>query len=575
MGPPLGPPSEATSGSLPPASDQATAGAHHRGDGSPGAAGIFRWQYIGRLFLVAGVLLALLPARRELHSTEIAVVLALGLLALAITGLSSVHTHIRGRETGVAFAYGQVTLDVLLVTALIHVTGGAGSAFPPLYVLVIATGALLLPLPGGVLVGALASVLYFADVVWGQGEEVPASVFLQIGLFAIVALVTGWLGDRVRRERLSRGVVESELRQLRLETDDILASISTGIMTVDGDGRLVYMNPAAEVLLDLSGRTLEGTEVVGLLEEVAPGLGSTLRRSLETRIPLSRAKSAGFRSGQQITLGISTTIVEPEAGQPPSVTAIFQDITDQDRIEQLNRRNERLEAVAELSASMAHEIKNPLASIRSAVEQLTRPDLDDEDRGVLQRLVVTESNRVSRLLAEFIEFSRLRMGEVMEVELDQVIREALALVRAHPDTLASRVKVTDRIQAGGLRITGDADLLHRAVFNLLLNAAQFAGPDGTVELSLERVERAPGGGQVRNPVRISVRDSGPGVHPEDVPRIFDPFFTTRKGGSGLGLAVVHRAVEAHQGIVLVESFGEGSGAEFAIYLPGGGAGIDL
>ncbi len=542
---------------------------------APGAAGILRWLYVGRLFLLTGILLVVLVNRGALLREEIGVALGLSVLAAGVTALSVIRTHLRGRDPGVAFGYGQVVLDVLLVTVLIHVTGGGGSAFAPLYVLVIATGALLLPLPGGVLIGLLASVLYFADVVWGHGEAVPGTVLLQIALFAVVALVTGWLGDRVRRERLTRGVVESELRQLRLETDDILASISTGIMTVDPGGRLVYMNPAAEVLLDLSARALQGREIVGLLEEVAPGLGDTLRRSLETRMPLSRAKSVGLRNGQQITLGISTTILEPEDRTPPSVTAIFQDITDQDRIEQLNRRNERLEAVAELSASMAHEIKNPLASIRSAVEQLGRTDLDDDDRGVLQRLVRVESDRVSRLLAEFIEFSRMRMGEVMEVDLEQVARDALALVRQHPDTTSKGVRVVERIQAGGVRITGDADLLHRALFNLLLNGAQFAGEDGTVELVLERVERAPGGGKVPSPVRIAVRDTGPGVHPEDVPRIFDPFFTTRKGGSGLGLAVVHRAVEAHEGIVLVESFGEGSGAEFAIYLPGGGAGMDV
>src|SRR5690606_26332401 len=131
---------------------------------------------------------------------EIGVALGLSVLAAGVTALSVIRTHLRRRDPGVAFGYGQVVLDVLLVTVLIHVTGGGGSAFAPLYVLVIATGALLLPLPGGVLIGLLASVLYFADVVWGHGEAVPGTVLLQIALFALVALVTGWLGDRVRRE---------------------------------------------------------------------------------------------------------------------------------------------------------------------------------------------------------------------------------------------------------------------------------------------------------------------------------------------------------------------------------------
>jgi len=540
---------------------------------APGAAGILRWLYLGRLLLAAGVITAVLARWPLLANREIIPALAIAAGAALVTLPSFWLTHIRGRAPGVSFGYLQVAVDVVLVTTLIHVTGGAGSAFAPLYVLVIALGALLLPLPGGVLIGGLASMLYFADVVWGHGDVVGGTVLLQIGLFALVALLTGWLGDRVRRERLSRGAVESELRQLRLETDDILASISTGVITIDPLGRLLYMNPAAEVLLDLRARDWQGEAVVDRLDEVAAGLGRAMRRSLLERVPLRRAKSLGSRDGQPVTLGISTTVLEHEDGRAPSVTAIFQDITDQDRIEQLNRRNERLEAVAELSASMAHEIKNPLASIRSAVEQLTRSELDDEDRAILRRLVVVESDRVSRLLSEFIEFSRLRIGEVTEVDLEQVARDALALTRQHPDTVEKRVKIIDTIQVGGIRIPGDADLLHRAIFNLLLNAAQFAGEDGEVQLIVERVGRAPGGGRIPDPIRVAVRDSGPGVHPEDVPRIFDPFFTKRRGGSGLGLAVVHRAVEAHQGIVLVESQGQGKGAEFAVYLPG--RGVDL
>lgn len=535
---------------------------------APGAGGILRWLYVGRLLLAAGVVAAVLAGWPLLGRSEITLALSMALGAALVTAPSFWLTHVRGRAPGVTFGYLQVAVDVLLVTTLIHVTGGATSAFAPLYVLVIALGALLLPLPGGVLIGGLASMLYFADVVWGHGDVVRGTVLLQIGLFAAVALLTGWLGDRVRRERMSRGVVESELRQLRLETDDILASISTGVITVDPAGRLVYMNPAAEVLLDLRAREWQGHPILDQLDQVAPGLGGVLRGSLADRVPRSRAKSVGSREGQTVTLGISTTVLEHEDGRAPSVTAIFQDITDQDRIEQLNRRNERLEAVAELSASMAHEIKNPLASIRSAVEQLTRPGLDDEDRNILRRLVVVESDRVSRLLSEFIEFSRLRMGEVTEVDLEQVARDAVALTRQHPDTQANHVKVLDTIQAGGLRIPGDADLLHRAIFNLLLNGAQFAGEGGEVQLIVERVSRAPGGGRILDPVRVAVRDTGPGVPPEDVPRIFDPFFTKRRGGSGLGLAVVHRAVEAHQGIVLVESYGRDGGAEFAIYLPG-------
>lgn len=487
--------------------------------------------------------------------------------ALAMTAPSFWHTHVRGTEPGENFAYAQVIFDALLVTAIVHITGGGESNFAPLYILVISAGALLLPLPGGVLVGALASILYFADIVWGHAETLSASVTLQIGLFALVALITGWVGDRVRRAGLALGAVESELRQLRLDTGDILANITTGVLTVDGTGRLVYLNPAGERLLGLGAQQWMGAPMLEAVDEVAPGLGAMLRRSIEERVPVNRFKTVTRRNERDVTLGVSTAVLERGSEEPPSVTAIFQDITDQERLELLDRRNERLQAVAELAASLAHEIKNPLASIRSAVEQIAKPSLEQGDRTTLQRLVVGESERLSRLLSEFIEFSALRMGERAEVDLRQLVRDCVSLVRQHPEA-EEGVEITEEGLDDSLFMPGDADLLHRAVFNLVLNAVQFAGPDGEVVVSLsdDSEDPYPRGTSIPAPVRLTIRDTGPGIAVEDVPRIFDPFYTTRGGGSGLGLAVVHRTVEAHRGAIFVEE-APGGGAQFVIFLP--------
>jgi two-component system sensor histidine kinase PilS (NtrC family) len=273
-------------------------------------------------------------------------------------------------------------------------------------------------------------------------------------------------------------------------------------------------------------------------------------------------------------LGVSTAVLERADGGAPSVTAIFQDITDLERIDALDRRAERLQAVAELSASLAHEIKNPLASIRSAVEQLTRassgPGLASEDQSLLQRLVLAESDRLSRLLSEFLEFSALRRGPAAEVDLAAVVRDAVTLVRQQADGVSVGCAGLDQARV----IPGDGDLLHRAVFNLVLNAVQFAGKDGQVRVELMAMSSAEAPGlEGRDPIRLVVTDSGPGVDPESMSRIFDPFFTTRPGGTGLGLAVVHRAVVAHEGAVFVDRAPSG-GAEFSIVLPGrpGGGG---
>jgi two-component system sensor histidine kinase PilS (NtrC family) len=267
-------------------------------------------------------------------------------------------------------------------------------------------------------------------------------------------------------------------------------------------------------------------------------------------------------------LGVSTTVLDRAEGRPPSVTAIFQDITDQDRLEGLNRRAERLEAVATLSASLAHEIKNPLASIRSAVEQISKGNLDREDQGTLERLVVTESDRVSRLLSDFIDFSALRMGKPKRLDLSALVRDCLTLVQQNPE-VGEGVRFRRVGLDGAIPVVGDLDLLHQVMFNLILNAAQFAGETGIVRVDLRDSTQcsAPPGTKILNAVCLKIADSGPGVSEEDLPRIFDPFYTNRPGGSGLGLALVHRAVEAHGGTILVESAGEG-GAEFSIFLPG-------
>ncbi len=495
--------------------------------------------------------------------------LVVGTFAAALFFTAGSAWYLRGgrADIPVGFLYIQILFDTLLVTAVVHATGGSTSVFAPVYILVISVGALLLPLPGGVLVGFLCSVLYFADAILGYGEAFRAPVFLQMGLFGLVAIVTGWLGDRVRRAGIALGTVETQLRRLRVTTDDILANIKTGILTVDPQGHLLYLNPAGEDLLGLDAAEWQDAVILDAVNAVSPELTKVIRWTADEQRPMARIKAVARRGGQEMTLGISTTVVTSGPEERPSVTAIFQDITDQEHLKVLDRRADRMEAIAELSASLAHEIKNPLASIRSSVEQLTKPALDAADREVLGDLVLRESDRLSRLLSEFLEFSAMKIVQKEDVDFARVVRNCVDLAQQHPEAGDDT-----RIESAGLdtevRIAGDEDLLHRAVFNLILNAVQFAGAGGQVEVELDgrREKDAREHGVAEAPVRFSVRDSGPGIDPKQTSRLFDPFFTTREGGNGMGLAVVHRAVEAHHGAVFVERAPQG-GAEFIIYLP--------
>ena len=278
-----------------------------------------------------------------------------------------------------------------------------------------------------------------------------------------------------------------------------------------------------------------------------------------------RVEATVRRDDRSFPVGLTTTTIAGSGGLPPRVTAIFTDISDSKRLEELHLRAERLEAVAELSASLAHEIKNPLASIRSSVEQLSRSTRTNPDEKFLANLIVRESDRLSRLLSEFLDFSRVRVTEYRAVDLRLVAGAAVRLVRQHPDCPAD-VKID--FAGGPTPMEGDEDLLHRVVSNLVLNAVQATGPGARVVVFTGRPapEEVPAGLTVENPVALRVTDNGPGIPDAVRERLFEPFVTGRPGGTGLGLAIVQRAVDAHRGMVLVDST-PGHGTTFTVYFP--------
>jgi two-component system sensor histidine kinase PilS (NtrC family) len=526
---------------------------------------VLAWVYLGRLCLVGAIFVAAALVWRQAEAGTTLTASLLLVLAAAFTAFSFWYTHLTHHAAGRNFLYAQVLFDMALVAVVVHLTGGPESEFVPLFVLVIVAAAILLPFVGGVLIGAMVSLLFVTDSVLSKGT-IGASGILQVLLFAAVALATGYLGDRLRQTGAVLGAVETELRLLRLDTDDVLASIATGLITVDGAGRLAFINPAAADLLRIRASDWLGRPFLAKLDAVAPGLGRVIAQSSATRTPVRRFETD---ETDGMVFGVSTTLIQRDEGGPSSVTAIFQDITERKRMDQLRGRAERLEAVAELSASLAHEIKNPLASIRSATEQLTADGIDAEDRAVLGNLVVRESDRLSRLLTEFIDFARAKMRAAERLDLARLVRHAVDVVRAHPQARGMEVTVEVDADARDVSVQGDEDLLHRAILNLALNAVQWAGQGGRVEVRMDAVDTdllAPRLGAARA-VRVWVSDTGPGVPDENAEHIFDPFFTRRPGGTGLGLALVQRAADAHGGAVFVDQPREGFGSTFAFYLP--------
>jgi two-component system sensor histidine kinase PilS (NtrC family) len=538
---------------------------------------LLRWVYVGRLSVASAIFIAAVFVWTQ-NETD-AGKLGIAAIAFALTTLFSVgsfaYSEIYRKPLGKTFLYQQSIIDLLLVTVVVHLTPGPNgvpggvSQFSALYILVIATATLLLPVGGGLLVAALGIVLFFADTVFGVDAQLSGIVWAQLTVFAAVSLGCAYLASQLQRAGEGKEVLAAELERVRLQADDVLRNIQSGVLTVDSAGRLVYANPKAAELLGIDLEAAIGSEIVGRIEAAAPELAQALRRSISDRIRTTRAEGTVSTSTKRFPVGVTTTYIEGD-GQPAdrTATAIFQDISDQKRVEALRLRAERLEGVAELSASLAHEIKNPLASIRSAVEQLGRMPQATDDGRTLSALVQRESDRLSRLLTEFLDFARVRVSRNEAVNLTDVVCGAARLAESHPDRREGvRVECTvDR--ESPLIVTGDEDLLHRAVFNLVLNAVQ-ASPEGSV-VRVEACPMAPdqlplGVRYEDGSVAVRVSDEGPGIPPDIRDRLFDPFFTTKPGGSGLGLAVVHRAIEAHRGMVYLDSGSRGT--SFTVILP--------
>lgn len=551
---------------------------------------VLYWIYAGRLVicltvyglavLVGDFLSTLAPGPL---ATQVRLIGIIGLSAAAVlTPVAYWHSHRRHRRVSRAFLYSQALLDVLLANGIVHVTGGSQSPFVSLFIALAAAYALVLPLSPAVLVAAATGGLYLLDNLIAFPNQVTTlALLLQVAVFTLVAVATSFVGARLRDVRLELRGVEGELRRLRLDTADILRIIPSGVITLDSDGRTVYMNLAAAELLELEAHATLGQPILPLIERKAPDVAvaieETIRtgrrvRDREAEVFLSAgAPNPGSTSGPPhgaIPVAVSTTLVQ-EAGSGPSHVVLVQDLRATRQIEDLRLRTGRLEAVAELSASLAHELKNPMASVHSAVEQLCASAREDEDDRLLARLIIRESDRMGRILGEFSDFARVDVAQRQPVDLERILRAVLETSQRHP-AAEGRARFELDIAPDTEGLWGDPELLHRVLLNLVLNALQIGDPEDPVLVRVVadsvRPDLIPSEISVGNPVRIRVIDDGPGIPEEDLLRIFDPFFTRREGGSGLGLSIAHRAVQAHGG-TLIASSRPGEGATFAVVLP--------
>jgi two-component system sensor histidine kinase PilS (NtrC family) len=479
----------------------------------------------------------------------------------------------------------QLATDIGIVTSLVFFSGGADSIFSFLYLPITVYGAVLFDRRGAYGAAVLASACYgavllsaepieVASVLQGTKsfERVYALWVVHASALLLVALLSSALARELRRAGEALSETASDLVRLRHLHQHTVDSLASGLLTTDNDGRVRSLNPEGE---RISGCTL--AEALGRdLEEVLPGVREALLVGRETpsggrlraRLALPQA------DGQVRHLGLASSILRDGEGSPNGWVVIFQDVTEVVAMEQELRRSERLAGVGQLAADIAHEIRNPLAAISGSVEMLNAglgEDGADPEPRRLMSIVLREIDRLNDLITEFLQFARPAPAKRVPLDLGAVVEELAGMFQvACPDG------VTLELQLGrDLMVLADSTQLRQVLWNLLLNAVQAMPDGGCIRVGVGEAgpepQEAAGEGRNEQPreggfVEVEVGDSGVGIAPEVLDRIFDPFFTTKSGGSGLGLATVHRIVEANGGNLRVESQ-VGRGSVFRVRFP--------
>ena len=473
----------------------------------------------------------------------------------------------------------QFLFEIFIEAGIIYATGNVNSPFSALFILTIVSAALAYGLVGTLLMASLVSLGY-AFIIWlglvnsghptlsmqavktvflGQ-DNVFYSVFLHILIFYLVAFISGYLAQKLKLQNRELAVASLALRKARLETDDILRHVSSGLLTIDARGSLIYFNRAAERILGYREEDVKGMACCDVFAERMPELAESLMDGIKSGLQYPRREITITNDKQvRLPLGLSTSILTEDAHTLRGVIAIFSDLTDAKALEVKARMADRLAAIGELSASIAHEIRNPLASISGSVEVLQQELQLNGENERLMTLIVKESHRLSKILSEFLSYARIDRPAYNKVELCHLLSEVIDIL-VHHDSYHRGIGIDFQTDESFVYVIGDEDLLKQVLLNLSVNACEAIGPNGGELVFRVAVNRE------HHTVDLYVRDSGGGIRAEDIRKIYQPFFSTKRQGTGLGLSVVHRICSAMRFNVSVTSL-ESEGATFRIEMP--------
>ena len=480
----------------------------------------------------------------------IAIVYALSLAYFATLRLVDRHAWLVDLQLGA---------DAVLVSGFIGLTGGVVSYFSSLFVLPIIAASTIRFRRGALQVAALSALLYCALVAaqyagawpyWLGEIELPTRRFAEytIGInvfgFVAVALLSGSLADRVQSADARLADTSLELNDLRALNEYVIDGLLSGLATADANARILTFNRASTNITGIAAEQAVGQDAIEILQ-----LPAVTRAQLGT-LAQTRSLRVDFEyrtgDGRMLDIGLQAAMLSFPNGRSGYLFT-FQDVTELRRLERNARLQQRLAAVGEMAAGIAHEIRNPLASMFGSIQVLRQELPLSEEQGQLMDIVLRESERLNDTIRSFLAYARPQKFAVARLDLAKVVRDTVLLIRNSAEARDTHT-VDVRVPSEPVWFEADENQIRQVVWNIASNGLRAMPGGGRLVLSVE-TDTA----NERDVVVLGVEDSGRGIPAEEIDTIFQPFRSSFQGGTGLGLAIVHRIVTDYGGVIQVSS----------------------
>lgn len=542
--------------------------AEHTADTGRSAASKLGWLIVGRL-LVALLLFVVGLIWNRAGDTQQPISKSLVLLVI-VSGLTIAYSLILRLSTNSLLqAKVQITVDILLITWLVWNSDVIQSPYIALYIVVIAVSSLFLTARDAVVtsVGCALAFTFCALALTGFGSHSPrlldgslSQTIQSVGMFDIAFLVVGLLSARLA-ERQSRSDVRlaqatQSLANLRALHERIVESIRSGVVTTDLEGHIYTFNLAAEEITGYSQETVRGKDASIFFGELSGRIDDSLQ-AVEAGEASPRFETDCLTpEGLRLRLGFSLSPLFSESNETTGIVITFQDLTQVRALEETSRRQDRLAAIGRMAASIAHEIRNPLAAMRGSIQMLRSEMDEDSSQTELMEIILRESDRLNRIITDFLSYARPRSLTPTRVNVGDLLHQTFALLKHSPEILESQ-EVIEQLPEQPLFADADEGQLKQVFWNLARNALQAMPNGGTLTAKLEK--------NLHNRLRISFADTGRGMTPDQVEHLFEPFSSTT-GGTGLGLSIVYQIIRDHGGTINVRSR-EAQGTTITVELP--------